>query len=62
MFKILILTYSDISFDNVNFDLQKHSGFKKILQFLNICLAFKEHFHGLRVSNILSDKKQKVRK
>ena len=27
-FEILILTYSDFTFDNVNFDLQKFSGFK----------------------------------
>ena len=27
-FEILILTYSDFTFDNVDFDLQKRSGFK----------------------------------
>ena len=26
--KLLILTYSDFTFDNVNFDLRKRSGFK----------------------------------
>ena len=26
--KFLILTYSDFTFDNVNFDLRKGSGFK----------------------------------
>ena len=41
-FEILILTYSDFTFDNVNFDLRKLSGFKYILQLLNICLVFKE--------------------
>ena len=30
-FEILILTYSDVNFDNVNFDLQKRSVFKYIL-------------------------------
>ena len=40
-FKILILTYSDFTFDNVNFDLRKRSGFKYMLQILNICLIFK---------------------
>ena len=33
--------YSDFTFDNVNFDLRKRSGFIYILQFLNICLIFK---------------------
>ena len=32
---------SDFTFDNVNFDLRKRSGFKYILQLLNICLIFK---------------------
>ena len=32
---------SDFTFDNVNFDLRKRSGFKYILQLLNICLVFK---------------------
>ena len=27
-FEIVILTYSNFTFDNVNFDLRKHSGFK----------------------------------
>ena len=40
-FEILILTYSDFTFVNVNFDLRKRSGFKNILQLLNICLVFK---------------------
>ena len=40
-FKILILTYSDFTFDNVNFDLRKRSGFKYMSQILNICLIFK---------------------
>ena len=40
-FKILILTYSDFTFDNVNFDLRKRSAFKYILQLLNICFVFK---------------------
>ena len=32
---------SDFTFDNVNFDLRKRSGFKYILQLLNIYLIFK---------------------
>ena len=32
---------SKFTFDNVNFDLRKRSGFKYILQLLNICLIFK---------------------
>ena len=40
-FEILILTDSDFTFDNVNFDLRKRSGFKYMLQILNICLIFK---------------------
>ena len=40
-FEILILTYSDTTFDYVNFYLRKRSGFKNILQLLNICLVFK---------------------
>ena len=43
-FEILILTYSDFTFDNVNFDLRKRSGFKYILQLLNICLVSKYIF------------------
>ena len=35
-FGILILSYSDFTFDNVNFDLRKHSGLKYILQDLNV--------------------------
>ena len=31
----------DFNFDNVKFDLRKLSGFKYILQLLNICLVFK---------------------
>ena len=38
---VLILTYSDFAFDNVNFDLQKRSAFKYILQFLNIYFVSK---------------------
>ena len=38
---VLILTYSDFAFDNVNFDLQKRSGFKQILELLNKCHVFK---------------------
>ena len=38
---IVILTYSDFTFDNVNFNLRKHSAFKYILQLLNTCLVFK---------------------
>ena len=30
-FETLILTYLDFTFDNVNFDLRKRSGFKYIL-------------------------------
>ena len=37
-FEILILTCSDFTFDNVNFDLRKRLGFKYTLQLLNICL------------------------
>ena len=33
--------FSDFTFDNVNFDLRKRSGFKYILKILNICLLFK---------------------
>ena len=40
-FEILILTYSDFTFDNVNFDSRKRAGLKYILQLLNICLTFK---------------------
>ena len=40
-FEILILNYSDFTYVNVNFDLRKRSGFKNILQLLNICLVFK---------------------
>ena len=29
---MLILTYSDFTFDNVNFDLRKRSGFKYMFQ------------------------------
>ena len=39
--EILILTYFDFAFDNVNSDLRNRSGFKYILQLLNICLVFK---------------------
>ena len=35
------LILPDFTFDNVNFDLRKRSGFKHILQLLNICLIFK---------------------
>ena len=45
-FEILILTHSDFTFDNVNFDLRKRSGFKIILQLLNICLVFEEIIFG----------------
>ena len=31
----------DFNFDNVKFDLRKLSGFKYILQLLNMCLVFK---------------------
>ena len=40
-FEIFILISSNFTFDNGNFDLQKRSGFKYILQLLNICLIFK---------------------
>ena len=40
IFGILILTYSDFTFNNVNLDLWKRSVFKYI-QLLNICLVFK---------------------
>ena len=35
-FEILILTYSDFTFADVNIDLRKRSGFKYILQLLNM--------------------------
>ena len=31
-FDILVLTYFDFTFDNVNFDLRKRSGFKYVFQ------------------------------
>ena len=46
IFEILILTYSDFTFDIVNLDLQKRSGLKYILQLLNICLIFKYIIFG----------------
>ena len=36
------LTSSDITFNNVNFDLPKHSDFKDMLKLLNVCLILKE--------------------
>ena len=45
-FEILISTYSDFNFENVNFDLRKRSGFKYILQLLNTCLIFKQIIFG----------------
>ena len=40
-FEILILTYSDFTFATVIFDRRKPSGFKYILQPVNVCLIFK---------------------
>ena len=43
-YEILILTYSNFTFDNVNIDLQKRSGLKYILQLLSICLVLNKLF------------------
>ena len=39
-FVILILTYSDFTFDSINFDLRKRSSFKQISQLFNIYVLF----------------------
>ena len=49
----MTLAYSNFTFDNVNFDLRKRSGFKYILQLLNICLVFKEKFKDFCFINFI---------
>ena len=52
----MILTYSDFTFDNVNFNLEKRSSFKHILELLNIRLVLKLRIPS--ISNLLGLIKQ----